>query len=138
MRVLRPEPPLASQFATLDESAAAVATAARSFGAPRELRCSVERLERACESLAAATRTMAFAATGDPPRGTGYDPDPRERAVAWRLHHLSATLTEARDACAVIGTVAGAYDELTDAARAPSADRPKPRHADQWASTVAG
>jgi hypothetical protein len=114
-----PAPELTRLTETLEHIARDIASTTREPRDVGDLGCAIRHLEAACESLAAATTSMADAATSDSTGGprTATPTSPTTRAVSWRLHHLSQTLSASRDACAVVCLVADAFDASVDDAR---------------------
>ena len=87
----------------------------------------IRHLEVACENLAAATTSMAFATTAHTTARplTATDVKPAAKAASWRLHHLSHALAASRDACGAVADVAEAFDasildEATPDAKTPT------------------
>jgi hypothetical protein len=107
-----PAPQLTRLTATLEQVACDIASTAPETGSIRDLRCAIRHLEGACENLAAATTSMAFAATADTTTRarTATDVKPAAKAASWRLHHLSHALAVSRDACRAVAEVAEAFD----------------------------
>ena len=106
-----PAPQLTRLTATLEHVACDIASTARETGSIRDLRCAIRHLEGACENLAAATTSMAFAATaGTTTRArTATEVKPAAKAASWRLHHLSHALAISRDACRAVAEAAEAF-----------------------------
>ena len=96
----------------LEHVACDIASTARETPSVQDLGCAIRHLEVACENLAAATTSMAFATTAHTsarPR-TATDVEPAAKAASWRLHHLGHALAASRDACGAVADVAEAFD----------------------------
>lgn len=96
--------------ATLERTAADIASTIRGPEALHHLSTAIRHLEVVCDHLAETSSAIAFSTT-DMPGGSRFDkPHPAARAAAWRLHHLSSAFGAARDASAVVAAVADDFE----------------------------
>ena len=96
--------------ATLERTAADIASTIRGPETLHHLSTAIRHLEVACDHLAETSSAIAFSTT-DTPGGSHFDtPHPAARAAAWRLHHLSRAFCAAREASAVVAAVADDFE----------------------------